>query len=286
VFPTYDLERQFRAIRLAGELTDVPVPKTWWCESDVGVLGTPFFVMSRVEGEPPPDVMPYNFGDSWLFEASAADQRRLVESTVDVIAALHAIDRPQERFDFLELDVPGDTALRRHVTHAREWYDWAAQGAMGCRLIEDAFTWLQDHWPNEAGTETVLCWGDSRIGNVLYRDFRPVAVLDWEMACLGPRQLDIAWLIYAHEIFEHLAASFGSPGMPDFMREADVVSAYEQRTGTVLGDLRFYRVYSAVQYAIVFLRTGARSVHFGEREMPEDAEDLLHNAEQLRDLIA
>ena len=36
VFPTYDLERQFEVIRRVGDLTDVPVPRTWWLESDAG----------------------------------------------------------------------------------------------------------------------------------------------------------------------------------------------------------------------------------------------------------
>ena len=32
----------------------------------------------------------------------------------------------------------------------------------------------------------------ARIGNVMYKDFEPVGVLDWEMAALGPREMDIA----------------------------------------------------------------------------------------------
>ena len=63
----------------------------------------------------PPDVMPYNFGDSWLFDASAEEQRRLEESTVDALATLHGIDDPEVHFEFLASDAAGDTALRRHV---------------------------------------------------------------------------------------------------------------------------------------------------------------------------
>ncbi|XGU18600.1 phosphotransferase [Rhodococcus sp. 3Y1] len=57
----------------------------------------------------------------------------------------------------------------------------------------------------------VLCWGDSRIGNVIYRDFEPAAVLDWEMATLGPRELDLGWMIFQHRFFEDLAAMAGLP---------------------------------------------------------------------------
>ena len=53
-------------------------------------------------------------------------------------------------------------------------------------------------------------------------DFRPVAVLDWEMATLGPREMDAAWIIFAHMVFQELAGLAGLPGLPDFMREDDV----------------------------------------------------------------
>src|SRR5712671_6471805 len=80
VFPTYDMERQFEVMRLVGEHSSVPVPPVWWLELDARALGTPFFVMGRVEGQVPPDVMPYNFGDSWLYDASSPDRSRLQQS--------------------------------------------------------------------------------------------------------------------------------------------------------------------------------------------------------------
>jgi aminoglycoside phosphotransferase (APT) family kinase protein len=282
VFPSYDLERQFRLLQLVTELTSVPVPTVHWYEPDPSVIGSPFFVMSRVDGQVPPDVMPYNFGDNWLHDAATGDQNRLVAATVEIIAELHRA--PVDRFTFLELDEPGQTPLRRHVAHTRAWYDWTAADGLRSPLIERAFECLERQWPDEG--QTVVCWGDARIGNVLYRDFTPVGVLDWEMAALGPRELDVAWMIYAHEIFEHLAANFGLEGMPGFMKRNLVTKIYENQTGVTLEDLDFYRVYSAIQYAIVFIRTGARSVHFGEREMPQDVEELLYNRAQLEEMIA
>ena len=280
VFPSYDLEKQARVIELAGDMSSVPVPPIFWSEPSSDVLGTPFFVMGRIDGVPPPDVMPYNFGDSWLYDASPENQRILQDATVDVIAKLHSIDGAQDVFGFLAFDELGDSRLRQHVAHARAWYDYAVEAVGRSAVIERAFRWLDDHWPTKEG-EPVLCWGDSRIGNVLYEDFTPVAVLDWEMAALGPRELDVAWLIYGHEVFEHLAQNYGMGGMPDFMREADVTAAYERLTGHRLADLHFYRTYAAVQYAIVFLRVGWRSVHFGERDMPGDPDEFLHNRGQL-----
>jgi aminoglycoside phosphotransferase (APT) family kinase protein len=111
----------------------------------------------------------------------------------------------------------------------------------------------------------------------MYRDYRPVAVLDWEMAGLGPRELDVAWMLFAHRVFEELAGEFGLPGMPDFMRAEDVVGAYEHQTGATLRDLEFYCTYAAIQWGIVFLRTGMRQAHFDGSALPEDLDDLMHH---------
>ncbi len=276
VFASYDLRRQFETLRLVEKLTSVPVPKMWWMESDPAALGSEFFVMSRIEGEVPPDVMPYTFGDNWLFDAPPSMSRKLQDASVALLAELHAIERPQEVFGYLAMDEPGATPLEKHVAHTKAWYAYASADGGRSRLVERCFDWLDDNWPKAEG-ETVLSWGDSRIGNVMYRDFQPVAVLDWEMAGLGPRELDVAWMLFAHRVFEELAGSFGLPGMPDFMRAEDVVGAYEKATGTTIRDLEFYCTYAAVQWGIVFLITGKRQAHFDGSKLPEDLDDLLHH---------
>jgi aminoglycoside phosphotransferase (APT) family kinase protein len=285
VFPAYDLPGQFAVIRAVSDLTDVPVPRAWWCEPSSGPLGAPFFVMSRVDGLVPPDVMPYTFGDNWLYDATPEQRRRLQETTIEAIASLHDIDGAGDRFEFLDREAPGDSPLRRHVAHTRDWYDMVAREGAPSALVERGFDWLDAHWPGHESTPA-LSWGDARIGNVLYDDFTPAALLDWEMAGLGPPELDVAWIIYAHLVFQSLAEVFALPGLPDFMTVTDVTAQYEKLRGYAVRDLRFYLVYAAVQWGIVFLRTGQRQAHFGEREMPADPQDLLHNRPHLESLLA
>jgi aminoglycoside phosphotransferase (APT) family kinase protein len=284
VFPEYDLQRQFEVIRLVGELSSVPVPQVWWSDADGTATGVPLFVMERVDGLVPPDVMPYSFGDNWLFDATPQQQRTLQDSSVDVLAQLHGIERAEERFSFLAHDDEGDTPLRRRVNHTRAWYEYARESHRS-PLIEQGFAWLEDHWPSDEGP-TVVAWGDSRIGNVMYTDFRPCAVLDWEMAALGPRELDLAWMIYAHAVFEDLARVFELPGMPHFMGMDDVATTYESMTGYSPHDLDFYTAYAAVQWGIVFVRTGLRQVHFGEEQMPADVDDFIRNRDSLERMLA
>lgn len=280
VFSSYRLDHQYDVIRLVGELSDVPVPTPRWLEPTGDVLGAPFFFMERIEGIVPPDVMPYTFGGNWFHDASPEDQRRLQDATVAAIAGLHRIADPERTFAFLDdRAVVGETLLRRHFDRTRAWYEWAAQDLDRSPLLERALAWLDTHWPDvDTPDNVVLSWGDSRIGNVLYRDFEPVAVLDWEMAGLGPRELDLGWIVFAHQVFQTLAETFELPGLPDVLREDDVRATYAEHAGVEVGDLTWFRIYSGVIWGVVFMRTGARQAHFGEIEMPEQVDSLFHHA--------
>ncbi|MDQ3147408.1 MAG: phosphotransferase family protein [Actinomycetota bacterium] len=284
VFPVYDLDLQFRVIKLVGELSSVPVPTVRWSEPDPDALGAPFFVMDRVEGRVPPDLMPYNFG-SWLSEASPADQATLQTSSVAALAGLHGIREAEDRFSFLASPRAERSALGRHVGELRAYCDWVAGGGPRSPLLERCFNWLGEHWPEDEGP-TVLLWGDSRIGNVLYRGFEPAAVLDWEMAALGPAEIDLGWFIFLHRFFEDLAAGAGLPGMPDFLRRDDVAGTYESLSGHAPRDLDFYTLYAALRHGAVMSRVQRRAIYFGEATMPDDVDDLILHRSTIEAMLA
>jgi aminoglycoside phosphotransferase (APT) family kinase protein len=229
-------------------------------------------VRDRVDGRVPPDVMPYTFG-SWVSEATDAERRHLQDAAVGVLAGLHGIDVGAVDVSFLALDVPGSTALRRQLEHQRRYYEWV-RGDRRHPIIERAFGWLDAHWPGDEGP-TVINWGDARIGNMLFRGFEPVAVLDWEMAVLGPREVDLGWFLFLHVFFEDLAHQFALPGLPDFLRTDDVTRTYERRSGHRVRDLPFYEAYAALRHAIIMARVHARRVHFGEAEWPADPDEVI-----------
>jgi aminoglycoside phosphotransferase (APT) family kinase protein len=290
VFPEYRLTDQYDAMRLAGELAGVPVPPVGLNEPTGEVLGTPFFLMERLDGAVPPDVLPYPFGDNWLFDASPEQQARLQRGSVEVLARLHAIPDASTTFAFLDPAVTGHdgaTPLARNLAKTRAWYQYALdapEGSPRSPLIERGLAWLEANLPAEEG-DAVLVWGDARIGNMMFREFAPVAVLDWEMATLGPRELDLAWMVFAHQVFQEIATMLGLPGMPDFLSADDVVATYEEISGVRPGDLTWYLVHAAVNWGCVFLRTSARQVHFGEIEVPEDPESVFHHRPLLERLL-
>lgn len=281
VFQTYNLQAQYDAMRLAGELSGIPVPTVGLIEPTGDVLGTPFFLMERRHGLVPPDVMPYTFGDNWLFDAAPAQQQQLQRATIEVLAKLHGIPDAAATFAFLDPAAEGHegpTPLARNLAKLGAWYTYAIEAERGksrSPLVERGLAWLAANVPAEG--DPVLIWGDARIGNVMYQDFAPVAVLDWEMATLGPREMDVAWMVFAHQVFQEIAAMLELPGMPDFLTAEQAMATYQELTGVKLGDLTWFQVYAAVIWGIVFLRTSARQIHFGEIERPADPEAVMHH---------
>lgn len=276
IFPVYDMPRQYRTMRLVAEHTDLPVPRVLWLEEDPGPLGAPFFVMERVEGRVPPDVMPYTYEGSWLHSATDAERAHLEEESVRVVAHLHdQVPLSEARF----LDAPGEgSPLRRHVESQRAYYAWVVKGLPRSPLIESAFERIEEMWPDDEGAP-VLNWGDARIGNIVYEGFDPAAVLDWEMAALAPREVDIGWTVYLHRFFQDLTVSFGQPGLPDFLRRDRVEETYARLTGHTPRAMDFYTLYAALRHAVVMLRVAYRQVHFGEAAVPENPDMLiLHHA--------
>jgi aminoglycoside phosphotransferase (APT) family kinase protein len=273
VFPRYDLPGQFALIAQVAQRCSVPLPTLRWNEPEGGPVGTPFFVMDQVAGRVPLDNPPYVFG-GWLFEATPTERAVLQQKSLAVLAELHAIGEPRQAFPGL---CPG--GLREHVEGQRQYYKWALlDDGFQIPIIERSFAWLDARWPAELGPD-VLSWGDSRIGNIIYDGFTPVAVLDWEMAGIGPREIDVAWFIFLHRFFQDIAEFFELPGIPDFLRRADVERTYTELSGYTLRDMDFYLLYAALRHAIVMARIKRRMIHFGEDEIPPDVDDyVMHRA--------
>ncbi|MDH4170186.1 MAG: phosphotransferase family protein [Acidimicrobiia bacterium] len=285
VFPTYDLELQFRVMELVGATSTVPVPATRWYEPDPTALGAPFFVMDRVSGRVPSDIPPYLM-EGWLLAATPSEQRALQDASVGLLAGLHGIDTTAHDTDFLLTSARGDTALVRHMNNQRAYYDWS-RGTRRHPIIETAFDWLDANWPDEEGPD-VISWGDSRIGNVMYAadGFEPVAVFDWEMAALAPQEMDIGWMIFMHTFFQEIAHALEIPGMPDFMRRDDVVATYEAQCGRPVRNLEWFEAYAALRHGMIMTRVTERSVHFGEAEWPDDIDDVIPHKHVLQAMVA
>ena len=274
VFQKYDLDLQVRIMKIVQERTSIPVPNVLWLETDPTVLEVPFFVMEQVDGRVPPDIPPYVFG-GWILETSLENQKILEHQSVGIISQLSKIDLEDIDTNFLEFEDEGNSHLRRHFSAQRNYYHWVIGDKRKHPVIEHAFTWLEQNWPEESAT--VLSWGDARIGNIMFNNdsFVPAAVLDWEMAGLAPVEVDLGWLVFLHSFFQDIAQTYEFPGLPDFMMPETVREIFRDQTGHLPQDLHWFMVYAGLRHAIIMSRINDRSVHFGQAAWTKDVDEVI-----------
>ena len=273
VFPTYDLDMQFRVMQLVRARTDVPVPEPLWYEADPGVLGGAFFVMAHVDGRVPRDVLPYTFGDNWVSDTGGAERQRMQASALRALSGIHTLTPENADLAFLDHPGAGTTGLERSFRHWSAYHGWVVADTPS-PLLSACFDWLAAHLPADAGPDA-LSWGDSRIGNMLFHDAEVAGVLDWEMAAVAPPEVDLGWMCYLHLFFQDLATDLGAPGLPDLLRPVDVARQYAELSGRQPDDLLWYVAYAAMRHGVIMRRVTERSIHFGEAEQPADIDDLI-----------
>lgn len=230
-----------------GEMGTLPVPRVLGVEPSPDTLGAPFVVMEFVEGDIPSDVPSYA-AEGWVRDASAGQRRAMWESGIDFLVRLHGIDWRAYDLGGLRTAAPGADDLERALNSAVAMFRNEADGH-SAPVCERAISWLTANRP-AAGGECV-CWGDARIGNMIWRDFTCVAVIDWEMSSLGTPGIDLGWWSFFHRW-----STFGQ-GIPDLAGMCvgqPLADLYHARGGSRIEDFRYYEVLAAVRGLSIWLR--------------------------------
>ncbi len=283
-FPSFDLGLQQRAMELVRKRTSVPVPEIVHHERSDAWLGVPFLVTRAIDGEVASDNPPYLLDPTgWFLQGTPEQWQRFETSTIEVLVQLHRIADDGESTAFLRPRTSGDTALARYFGFLREYYDWAREGAR-IPVLERALEVLAATMP--ATNHSVLNWGDSRPGNIIYHDFEPVAVLDWEMAGVGPPELDVAWTTFFQRFWAFMAGMYGAPGVPEMFDRQTTAATYERLSGRRLDDLAWYEAAAGLRFGIILLRMSHRSISFGMVVPPANPDGHVMFAPLLEDLVA
>jgi aminoglycoside phosphotransferase (APT) family kinase protein len=246
IFPSYDIEQQFRVMRLLGS-TDVPVPRTRWLEEDPAILGAPFYVMERVEGRVPTDNPPYHM-DGWVTGIRPEERAKLWWNGLEVLARIHRLDWKGEGFGFLDAPQWGSDPLEQQLRYYEDYLGWAGQGRPH-PTSEAGLEWLRKHRPD--GEPTALCWGDARLGNMIFRDGECVAVLDWEMAALGSPEADFGWWLFFDD---HHSAGCGVPRLGGFPEREETIARYEEWSGHRVRNLEYYEILAGFRFSVIMIR--------------------------------
>ncbi len=263
VFPHYDLDLQFRAMQ-SLECTDVPVPRMRWQEKDAEVLGVPFYIMECIEGQIPPDTPTYH-AEGWVTQLDPHQRASLWWSGLEVLARIHRLNWRTLGLDFLHQAESGPGSLERQLADYERFLAWAARGRR-LPVSEAGLEWLKRNRPSEPEPSS-LCWGDSRLGNMIFRDGRCVAVLDWEMVTLGNPEQDFAWWLFFDR---HHSEGVGTVRLAGFPEREESLARYQQWIGREVRNLHYYEVFAAFRFSVIMVRVAEQLVHFGL--LPEDSE--------------
>jgi aminoglycoside phosphotransferase (APT) family kinase protein len=245
IFPVYDLTRQARVQRALAD-AGIPVAAPVAVELDEEWVGAPFFVMRAVAGLVLPDSPPFITGGP-LHEAEPQVQRRVQRDFVQLLADVHRLD--WDAIGLGELTPPGARGAGHDVERAREYLEWAADGDPPT-LLTDALDWCRERIPDPE-PPLALVWGDPRLGNVVYdAGFGAAALLDWEMASIGPAELDLAWFLGLHSI---MVDAIGAD-LPGFVAREEVLDDYAAAMGREVRGYPWFEVLSLVRSDSIFLR--------------------------------
>jgi aminoglycoside phosphotransferase (APT) family kinase protein len=237
-----------REARLLSALQDAPVraPRVLLTCPDESVIGAPFYVMERVDGEVITSHVPEALD-------SPEQRARTADELIDALAEVHAVDWQGcglEGFGkptgYLERQLRRFNGLWEH-NKTRELPD-----------VERVGDWLAANMP-ESGPATIV-HGDYRLGNTMFAAGAParlVAIFDWELATIGDPLADVGYLTATWAEREEgqtvtmfdLSAVTRAEGFPN---RVGLIARYEERTGRSMSAVNWYQAL-AIWKAAVFM---------------------------------
>jgi aminoglycoside phosphotransferase (APT) family kinase protein len=172
---------EFRLLR-AAHAHGVPVPRVHWFSDDSAVIGAPFFLMDRIDGETIPRRLLRD-------DAYARARQVMIAQLSHALAAIHGIDRAAHDLDFLPDPPPGESPAENELDRYEQLYRLITPDPHPA--LELALRWLRERLP--PGNRRVVVHGDFRIGNVIFGPEGLRAVLDWELSHIGDPMEDLGW---------------------------------------------------------------------------------------------
>jgi aminoglycoside phosphotransferase (APT) family kinase protein len=277
LYSDYDLLRQVLVMNRLQD-TAIKVPRVCWLDRDDKDLGTPYYVMEQLPTIGTASDFPSYHSHGLYHDATPKQRATMWWGCVQAIADVHALDWRGLRLDKLLMPQRGTRPLEQVVNYCFEMLDWVSQGQPHPELSR-AVNWLRDNLYEP--DHLVLCWGDSRLSNILYgQEFEVAAVLDWEIAYIGDHEADLAWMLF---IDWACTEGEGVPPLEGTPTREETVQRYEELSGLSMRNLRYNEVLAVVELAVPIIRLQTKLRNDGL--LTEDADLSGFCVERIRQLL-
>jgi aminoglycoside phosphotransferase (APT) family kinase protein len=240
----HDMGREYRALsKLHSDY--LLAPKVLLYCDDESVLGSPFYIMEPIRGvilrrDPPPG-LPF----------SRETARRLSESFIDNLAALHALD--YESVGLGDLGKP-QGYLERQVNGWINRYQGSRTD--DSPEVVQICDWMKSHMPS--ASSSALIHNDYKYDNLVLDPAdltRIIGVLDWEMATIGDPLSDLgtalAYWVDPQDSQELKSIRWSPSTYPGSLGRAQLIDRYSRVSGRNVSNMVFYLTFARFKVAVI-----------------------------------
>jgi len=244
---------QHRIMRVIAETGVAPMPDLGAYEPDASVLGSPFFVMSFVDGVVPADAPRYSTDGFLVDEATPADRERMVRSGIESMIAINKLDWRKEDLAWLDISGSGNPTFQMQIDLYRE-YTLRELAGREHPVMMQALDWLEKNAPSDAPMG--LSWGDARLGNMIWKNYECAAVCDWEACAISPPEADIGWWV----MFDRMSFDdMGVERLEGFPTREEMVAQWEAGMGRqVAGSILYWEIFAVMRFCAIFIKLSGR----------------------------
>jgi len=226
-----DIERQARIMKsMAG--TAVPAPPVYWHGAETEFFDRPYMVVGFVPG--------FKLHEENLAEV---EQKRLGRKAIEMLAALHELPWQPRVQAFGEPFSLEEEMKRLFYMLDRPTLDPAM--TVGSAELRER---LASSLPADPRIGCVH--GDFQWANILYDDRGPVALIDWEIALIGPVLLDVGWTSFFADRDSFVG---GFHVVPPLLSPAEIAEVYAAAASFEVhdDDVRWFRAFSGYRFGVI-----------------------------------
>jgi aminoglycoside phosphotransferase (APT) family kinase protein len=238
----HDMGREYLVLsKLIPHYRLVPTPIVF-CE-DAEIIGSPFYIMQRIEGiilrahsTPKLGIEPQVF-------------KTLSQNLVDNLVDLHSIDIQSS--NLIELGKPHGYVQRQVNGWTKRYFNAETDSLPSMNAVAE---WLPQNMPPTI--KATFIHNDYKYDNLILNPTnltQIIGVLDWEMATVGDPLMDLgAALAYWAEAGDDATTkAFNLSWLPGNLTRIELAERYAEKSGSNVSNLVFYYVFGLFKNAVI-----------------------------------